>query len=370
MLCILLIANLLFLFQLLDMFRYYYFNLTFFVADVFRIGIWSNLVQVEDPFLRRLASRLPAIALQSRQEGTVNNYLAAYIRWRDWASAFPEVRHLPADPLYVALYLLHISDSAKTHAPVSLAYYAISWAHRTAGLLDPTKDILPKMIKESFTRQLGHGTNKKTPITASMLSDIVNKHVHSSSDVADLRLASMCLLAFAGFLRFDELSHIRYSDLVFDSKCLKIFIEKSKTDIFRDGQWVYISRLVSAACPVAVLEKYLNKVGFRGFSDKFIFRAITRNKDASKRGLKSANKPLSYSTTRAILFQAFQAIGVDPRCVGTHSLRAGGATAAANNGVPDRLFKKHGRWLSDGSKDRYVAESIKHKLSVSQNLGL
>ena len=40
--------------------------------------------------------------------------------------------------------------------------------------------------------------------------------------------------------------------------------------------------------------------------------------------------------------------------IGTHSLRSGGASAAANAGVPDRLFKRHGRWLSDSAKDGYV----------------
>ena len=54
----------------------------------------------------------------------------------------------------------------------------------------------------------------------------------------------------------------------------------------------------------------------------------------------------------------------------THSLRSGGATAAANNGIPDRLFKIHGRWQSDDSKDRYVKESIHRRLKVTLNLGL
>ena len=35
-------------------------------------------------------------------------------------------------------------------------------------------------------------------------------------------------------------------------------------------------------------------------------------------------------------------LSMDPKLFGMHSLRAGGATAAANAGVPDRLFKRHG----------------------------
>jgi hypothetical protein len=53
-----------------------------------------------------------------------------------------------------------------------------------------------------------------------------------------------------------------------------------------------------------------------------------------------------------------------------HSLRSGGATAAASAGVDDRLFKKHGRWKSDSAKDGYVKESISNRMRVSKQLGL
>jgi len=53
-----------------------------------------------------------------------------------------------------------------------------------------------------------------------------------------------------------------------------------------------------------------------------------------------------------------------------YSLRSGGATAAANAGVPDRLFKRHGRWRSESAKDGYVKDSVSSLLSVSRRLGL
>ena len=49
-----------------------------------------------------------------------------------------------------------------------------------------------------------------------------------------------------------------------------------------------------------------------------------------------------------------------------HSLRAGGATAAANLGVNDRLFKKHGRWKSEKVKNGYIHENIEAKLIVTE----
>ena len=53
----------------------------------------------------------------------------------------------------------------------------------------------------------------------------------------------------------------------------------------------------------------------------------------------------------------------------THSLRSGGATAAANAGVPDRLFLRHGRWSSVSAKDGYVKDSLASRLSVFRHLG-
>ena len=51
-------------------------------------------------------------------------------------------------------------------------------------------------------------------------------------------------------------------------------------------------------------------------------------------------------------------------------LRSGGATAAANAGIPDRLFEWHGRWSSNLAKDGYVKDSLSSRLSVSEAFGL
>jgi hypothetical protein len=53
-----------------------------------------------------------------------------------------------------------------------------------------------------------------------------------------------------------------------------------------------------------------------------------------------------------------------------HSFRSAGATAAAQNDTPDRLFRIHGRWKSDKAKDGYVLENLQKRVSVSQNLGI
>ena len=49
------------------------------------------------------------------------------------------------------------------------------------------------------------------------------------------------MIAFAAFLRFDELAKLVRSDVEIKSDMLKLFIESSKTDHCRDGPWVVIA---------------------------------------------------------------------------------------------------------------------------------
>ena len=55
---------------------------------------------------------------------------------------------------------------------------------------------------------------------------------------------------------------------------------------------------------------------------------------------------------------------------GLHSLRSGGATAAANAKVPDWIFKRHGRWRSENAKDRYIKDNLESRLEVTRKIGL
>ena len=48
-------------------------------------------------------------------------------------------------------------------------------------------------------------------------------------------------------------------------------------------------------------------------------------------------------------------LGYDKSHFSLYSNHAGGATAAAANaGVPDRFFMRHGRWKSESAKDGYM----------------
>ena len=70
---------------------------------------------------------------------------------------------------------------------------------------------------------------------------------------------------------------------------------------------------------------------------------------------------------RELLREKLTDVGLDPSNFGLYSLRSGGATAAANAGVPDRLFNCHGRWRSENAKDGYVKDQLSSRLEVSNS---
>ena len=184
--------------------------------------------------------------------------------------------------------------------------------------------------------------------------------------VVSVRLLAVCLLAFAGFLRCEELLKLECADVEFNQEGLVLSIKSSKTDQFREGASLVVARTGASTCLVE-MERYFRLGRLSVGSHDRVFRAVAHTKEG-ERLHKSGG--LSYSRLKELLLEKISQLGMDPGQFGMHSLRAGGATAAANAGVPDCLFMRHGRWRSESAKDGYVKDSLEKRLSVSKNLGV
>ena len=75
------------------------------------------------------------------------------------------------------------------------------------------------------------------------------------ASLKDLRIAAISSLGFAGFFRFNELASVQPKHLTFCDGFVKIFVPRSKTDVYRAGNYVYIAKLENKYCPVAILRK-------------------------------------------------------------------------------------------------------------------
>ena len=107
--------------------------------------------------------------------------------------------------------------------------------------------------------------------------------------------------------------------------------------------------------------------GISSNDQRYIFRPIQKTKNGEK--LRESGR-ISDTCLRDLFGKKIAALGFTAHVFGLHSLRPGGATAVANANVPDRLFKRHGRWKSESAKDGYVKDSIESRLEVSKRLGL
>ena len=127
------------------------------------------------------------------------------------------------------------------------------------------------------------------------------------------------------------MTHLRRSDITFNQTHLTIFIEKSKTDIYRDGNYSFIAKTNTALCPVETLPQYMVMAGICDESEDYIFRSVSYLKTHNRYILRKNNHPVSYTTARQAVRKLLGEIGLNPKQFGLHSLRSGGALAGANN---------------------------------------
>ena len=159
----------------------------------------------------------------------------------------------------------------------------------------------------------------------------------------------MFAVCFAGLFRAKEFLSIKVFDIQFESDHARIHVPTSKTDVYREGQDVFIWKSNTNSCPVSLLRRYLCLAGL-------------------------GNQVLSYTRFRELFKECLKEIGQDKHAYSLHCFRAGGATAIVQN-FPDlkskeRLLKLHERWKSDVAKDMYIHEDIHERLSVRKCMGL
>jgi hypothetical protein len=177
--------------------------------------------------------------------------------------------------------------------------------------------------------------------------------------------ATAITTCFAAFLCADNLLTLQWEDIRFVGKShMGLFLERSKTDQYREGTWTLVARVGGPFCPVALVERLISLGQYSGPGPLIRSVDVTRDRQYAK------DKAPAYSTLLQWFKEAATLLGLDPDLYGTHLGRRGGAMGAAATDVPNRLFKQHGHWRSERAKNLYVVDCLFARLSVTQNLGL
>ena len=81
------------------------------------------------------------------------------------------------------------------------------------------------------------------------------------------------LFSFCRIFRYDELCSITPKHIEFHCDNIRIFVPRSKTDVYREGNYVFISASRSKPyCPVGVLQRHLDLSGVDLYSSLPLFR--------------------------------------------------------------------------------------------------
>ena len=251
------------------------------------------------------------------------------------------VEPLSATPADVGEFLIHAGTvprspraTAEPGAPVSsatLALYrsAINRRYREAGKPSPAHSVEVEAVLKGLARVNGAACRRVRALREfeiERMLRVCDAHAESRARrrIA-LRDAALLALGFSCALRRSEICGLTVGDIAISDPTdgaeeMKMFvtIRRSKTDQHGRGQRIAVpeGRRIR---PIARVRAWLEESGIeRGF----LFRAVHR-------GGKLTGRPLHHSDVPRLVKTYAAAIGLDPRDVSGHSLRAGFMTSAA-----------------------------------------
>ena len=228
---------------------------------------------------------------------------------------------------------------------------AIDRAHREAGLDQPGSHLAVRRVLKGIRRENGVRSKQATPLRGSDLRNALDSLRDGPKGVRD---RALLLLGFHGAFRRSELAGLRIEDVRRQRAGLVVTLRRSKTD--QDGEGLEKGIVFQAdheVCPVRALLGWLDVLGEE---EGPLFRSVDRHG--------GIGTSLSDRSVDLIVRQACEAAGLDGR-YSAHSLRAGLATQAAEDGAPERVIMTQGVWSSIPTVRRY----IRHGSLFRENLG-
>ena len=184
---------------------------------------------VSETMTESVATNMAGYLSQSKADNTVKKYNQAFVQFEKYCIS-NSLTAKPSLPIFVAMYITSLLDQRKSGNVITSAVYGIKWAHKLNDLEDPTDSDIVKLLMETAKRIRSRPRQKKDAISIEMLQNLCSSYV-DCTDVVHLRDLCMITLAYAGFLRFDEVSNLHCNDVKFNSDHLVLNIRRSKADV-------------------------------------------------------------------------------------------------------------------------------------------
>ena len=325
---------------------------------------------------QRLHKELRGWAAKSKAGSTFKKYRTPWKRWVTWAvertRGGEHTPIIPADPLHLALHLTKLAEEHPTATSVvETAVTALNTIHRVNGAPEPYS-YLSKVVNDGVRRARGKSKKKAKPLTTEIIRKIASEWGHEGAPLWQNMMATLITVGFATFCRVTELFALTREDVTFEKDLMRVFIEESKTDQFRHGAWILVARTRTSLCPVLMMVKYLERLNPESGEPLFrtIWRRTLRTEGQESLGTLAMYSSIYHKYFRQGLMELAGVSEAEAQLYSGHSMRRGGATAAALGRVPDHLRMSHGRWVSQATADGYIGVLQRDAMQLTLSLGL
>ncbi|MCP1551654.1 MULTISPECIES: site-specific integrase [Methylorubrum] len=261
----------------------------------------------------------------SKADATVKAYKSDAAVFQAWCARYG-FRSLPASAEAVAAFLVAEAEAGRSAATIGRRRAAIRYAHKLAGLPDPTDDEGVRTAAQGIRRRVGVAPKRKAAATAEIVAAMLMRIPDTLTGKRDRALLA---LGFAGAFRRSELVALDVADLTEHADGLRVRVRRSKTD--QEGQGVEKAiphgRFIR---PVALVREWLDAAGI---SEGPVFRPVSRSGRVRAVANLATPPRLTTQAVADVIKRHLEAAGLDPTLFGAHSLRAGFITTAAERGA-------------------------------------
>lgn len=325
-----------------------------------QLGLRASMSAIEvgdwtDQFLHGLRVAMPALLDLDLAPATRVSYSGHVNQYRLFCERTG--KPLRPDAAAVAEFILGRALMGYKMSTIELGVYALAkWAAEQYGVGDLLgSTVIKRALKAAPRLVLGpQSPLQKLPISWQLLSTIVSVTIPlaSSGAFVKARDTALLLVGWQGMFRSSELIAMRWENIHFTPHGVMIFVPESKTDP-SEGAWVFLADATAPTMRVSLALRALRLL--LGRSDGPVFT-----------GWQQHHQPMSKTTVGVRVRHWLAAAGVrSPDLYAAHSLRRGGATHAAQVGIPVRFIMTMGRWKSDSVR-QYLYNSPSQLFQQSQ----
>ena len=151
------------------------------------------------------------LLIKSRADSTVKRYSSEIAKYQKWCHTHEVAKKFPVNIPTAVAYIY--SCFLQSHSPSATvtAHAASKWLHSfpSANIQNPFDSSICCNLLESVKRAPAPPTRRKLSVSPQIVRKIVDKYGQNDASLTDLRIACLCLIGYAGLLRYNELSNIR-----------------------------------------------------------------------------------------------------------------------------------------------------------------